>query len=955
GISVSMWMEHSRGFTLRPVVLQTVVFVVSLLLVTTMALDPSDSDAMQQLKKKLDLSSSDVKWSNADPCQWEKVQCELNRVTRIQLVKQNLGGSLSPAIANLTNLKVFEVMINNLSGPLPSFKGLSSLQTLNVHNNQFDSIPSDCFDGLTSLAAVYLDNNPFSAWSIPDGLQSAISLTNFSAVSTNIVGKIPDFFNSSTFPSLVNLRLSLNSLEGGVPSGFGSLPLQTLWLNGQKDSNGARTLNGTVEFLQNMTQLVQIFFNMNGFTGPIPDLSGLSGLQDLNLRDNRLTGPVPPSITKMLSLKVVNFTNNALQGPTPKFSSSVAVDMLPNLNSFCLTDPGAECDSRVDALISVLEPFGYPLELANAWKGNDPCTSMMGITCSGGNISVINLQNKNLSGSISPNFAVLTSVQTLNLAHNGLIGTIPDALAMMPNLKTLDLSYNNLNLDKKPAFTHTSVNLANNIAISQAPPGSSSSGKPGGTSFSGDSKGTSGKGSGTGIKIGGIIGGVCIILFAGLLLLYFSRKKRVHDKLRSQTIVVHPNHSGSDGPLKITVAGSGVNGKAMSEGYSHGSNGQGDVHVIETNNMVISIQVLRSVTNDFADDKILGRGGFGTVYEGNLPDGNKMAVKRMNSGALGDKGLVEFQSEIAVLTKVRHRHLVGLLGYCLDGIEKILVYEYLPQGTLSRYLFHWKEEGLKPLSWAQRLTISLDVARGVEYLHSLAHQSFIHRDLKPSNILLGDDMRAKVADFGLVRLAPDGKTSIETRLAGTFGYLAPEYAVMGRITTKVDVFSFGVILMEMITGRKALDESQPEDSVHLVTWFRRMYINKDTFHKAIDPTIDLEKDILDSVNTVAELAGHCCAREPSQRPEMGHVVNVISSLAHKWKPTEDSSDDLFGIDYDMNLPQALKKWQALGDSITDTSMSSSFFASGDSSQSSQTSLLTRPSNFAEPLTSLDCR
>ncbi|XP_074286978.1 receptor protein kinase TMK1-like [Silene latifolia] len=950
-----MCMEHSRVFTLGPVVVQTVVLVVSLLLVTTTALAPSDSDAMQQLKKNLDFSSSDVKWSNADPCQWEKVQCELNRVTRIQLVQQNLGGSLSPAIANLTNLKVFEVMTNNLSGPLPSFKGLSSLQTLNVHTNQFGSIPSDFFDGLTSLAAVYLDNNPFSPWSIPDGLQSVVSLTNFSAVSANIVGKIPDFFNSSTFPSLANLHLSLNSLEGGVPSGFGSLPLQTLWLNGQKDSNGARTLNGTVEFLQNMTQLVQIWFNMNGFTGPIPDLSGLSGLEYLNLRDNSLTGPVPPSLTKMLSLKVVNFTNNALQGPTPKFSSSVAVDMLPNLNSFCLTDPGVECDSRVNALISILEPFGYPLELANAWKGNDPCTFTMGITCSGGNISVINLQNKNLSGTISPNFAALTSVQTLNLAHNDLIDTIPDALATMPNLKTLDLSYNHLNLDKKPAFTHTSVNLVNNIVISQAPPpGSSTSGKSGGTSSSGESKGTSGKSSGTGIKVGVIIGGVCIILFAGLLLLYFSRRKRVHDKLQSQTIVVHPNHSGSDGALKITVAGSGANGKAMSEGYSQGSNGQGDVHVIETNSMVISIQVLRSVTNDFANDKILGKGGFGTVYEGKLPDETKIAVKRMNSGALGDKGLVEFQSEIAVLTKVRHRHLVGLLGYCLDGIEKILVYEYLPQGTLSRYLFNWKEEGLKPLTWAQRLTISLDVARGVEYLHSLAHQSFIHRDLKPSNILLGDDMRAKVADFGLVRLAPDGKTSIETRLAGTFGYLAPEYAVMGRITTKVDVFSFGVILMEMITGRKALDESQPEDSVHLVTWFRRMYINKDAFHKAIDPTIDLDEDTLDSVNTVAELAGHCCAREPSQRPEMGHVVNVISSLAHKWKPTEDSSDDLFGIDFDMNLPQALKKWQALGDSNTDTSMSS-FFASGDSSQSSQTSVPTRPSNFAEPLTSLDAR
>jgi serine/threonine protein kinase len=120
--------------------------------------------------------------------------------------------------------------------------------------------------------------------------------------------------------------------------------------------------------------------------------------------------------------------------------------------------------------------------------------------------------------------------------------------------------------------------------------------------------------------------------------------------------------------------------------------------------------------------------------------------------------------------------LVSLLGYCLDGNEKLLVYEYMPQGPLSRHLFNWKEEGIKPLKWKTRLSIALDVARGVEYLHEFTQQIFIHRDLKPSNILLGDDMRAKVSDFGLVRLAPQGKISFQTRLAGTFGYMAPEYA-----------------------------------------------------------------------------------------------------------------------------------------------------------------------------------
>jgi serine/threonine protein kinase len=153
-------------------------------------------------------------------------------------------------------------------------------------------------------------------------------------------------------------------------------------------------------------------------------------------------------------------------------------------------------------------------------------------------------------------------------------------------------------------------------------------------------------------------------------------------------------------------------------------------------------------------------------------------VKRMENGAIGSKALDEFQSEIDVLSKVRHRHLVSLLGYSIEGNERLLVYEYMPLGALSQHLFHWKKFDLKPLSWAQRLVIALDVARGMEYLHGLARETFIHRDLKSSNILLGDDFRAKVSDFGLVKLAPNGEKSVVTKLAGTFGYLAPEYAGM---------------------------------------------------------------------------------------------------------------------------------------------------------------------------------
>lgn len=939
-----------------PIVSITVQFCFLLLLILHLPFSIAQSDAsvMEELKTSLKLPST-VKWSDSNPCNWDSVRCDSNnRVTRIQLGNLGVSGTLPSSLSTLSNLQVFELMGNSISGALPNLAGLSSLQTLNLHNNNFTSIPSDCFKGMTSLSAVYLDDNPFGNWSLPDSLQDASSLQNFSANSVNLIGSIPEFISPDTFPSLAHLHLSFNHLEGELPSSFSGLPLQSLWLNGQTFMNGTRSLGGSIAVLQNMTDLVQAWLNMNAFTGPIPDLSKLTNLKHLNLRDNTLTGPVPDSLTSLASLQIVNLTNNALQGPTPRFPSSVALDMIDGRNSFCLTTPGASCDSRVDALISFMGPFGYPLVFAQSWTGNDPCAnSWMGIACSSGNITVVNVQGKGLTGTISPSIAQLMSVETLNLARNNITGTIPDELTKMPMLKTLDVSYNQL-YGKIPTFKHTNVITTGNVNIGKDAPPSTSPG----SSSSGGSGSTTSK-SKTGRIVGIVVGGVGVAAVVGLALfcLISSRQKRKASSegvQRPNGVVIHPSHSESGDAVKITVATPG-NGGAASEGYSlSSSTGPSDVHVIEGTNLVISIQVLRSVTDDFSENNVLGKGGFGVVYKGELHDGTNIAVKRMNSGVLGDKGLTEFTSEIAVLTKVRHRHLVGLLGYCLDGYEKILVYEYMPQGALSQHLFDWKRDGLKPLDWKQRLAIALDVARGVEYLHNLAHQSFIHRDLKPSNILLGDDMRAKVADFGLVRLAPDGgKTSIETRLAGTFGYLAPEYAVMGRITTKVDVFSFGVILMELMTGRKALDETQPEDSVHLVTWFRRAYNNKEMFRKSIDPMIEVDEETRSSIETVAELASHCCARDPHQRPDMGHAVNVLSSLVEMWKPSDEDSEDYYGIDLDMSLPLALKKWQAQESfaNIDDSAASSSSFYGTDT----QTSIPTRPSGFAVSFASDDGR
>ncbi|XP_014521496.1 receptor protein kinase TMK1 [Vigna radiata var. radiata] len=906
-----------------------------------------DDVVMNKLKKAIN-GPSGLQWNDPDVCKWEHVKCSATkRVTAIQIGGQSLQGSLPKELAQLSELTRFECMSNDLTGPFPNMP--KSLEVLLIHNNNFQSLPGDFFTGMTNLQYVSIGYNPFSQWGIPDSLKDCVALRSFSATSAGLVGKIPDFFGKDgPFPGLVSLILSFNSLEGALPATFSGSSLETLWVNGQK-SDGK--LNGTLDVLKSMTYLKQIWVHGNSFTGPIPDFSNHDQLYDVSLRDNQLTGVVPSSLKALPSLKVVNLTNNLLQGSPPLFKDGVKVDndLDKGINSFCTVEAGKPCSPLVDALLSVVEPFGYPLRLAESWKGNDPCGQRwLGIVCSNGNVSVINLQSMNLSGNISPSFASLTSVTKLLLPNNALTGTIPSELTRMPGLVELDVSNNQLH-GKVPSFREgVVVKTGGNPDIGkdkpQAPPGSNPQGKSGGQV----------KKNNTGAIIGSVLGGISLIGLVAFIFLIYGRKRKQAGKVQGPSaIVVHPRYSGDANTLKISVAdaSAGVSGGGSGVGGIGALSPASTVQHVESGNMVISIQVLRQVTNNFSEANILGRGGFGTVYKGELYDGTKIAVKRMECGMMVEKGLTEFESEIAVLTKVRHRHLVALEGHCLDGNEKLLVYEYMPQGPLSKHLFDWKEQGIQPLEWKRRLSIALDVARGVEYLHGLAQQIFIHRDLKPSNILLGDDMRAKVSDFGLVRLAPEGQTSFETRLAGTFGYLAPEYAVTGRVTTKVDVYSYGVILMEMITGRKAIDNSQPEENVHLVTWFRRMLLNKDSFEKIIDPIMCIDEEALPSCRTVAELAGHCCAREPYQRPDMSHVVNVLAPLVEIWKPSETDDEELYGIDLDMTLPQALRKWQAVeGRNTFDTS--SSMLTSEENTQSS---IPTRPFGFANSFNSSDGR
>ncbi|GAV57313.1 Pkinase domain-containing protein/LRR_1 domain-containing protein/LRRNT_2 domain-containing protein/LRR_6 domain-containing protein [Cephalotus follicularis] len=948
------------------------LLVYSLVTVVSSTTNPDDLAIINQFRKNLE-NPELLKWpaNGDDPCgppSWQHIYCSGSRVTQIQVQNLGLKGPLPQTLNQLSMLTDLGLQKNQFTGKLPSFSGLSSLKHAYLDNNEFDSIPADFFDGLNDMIALALDNinlNASTGWSFPKGLQDSAQLTNLSCMSCNLVGQLPDFLGSLS--SLSFLKLSGNNLSGEIPASFTGMPLQMLWLN---DQNGGG-MSGPIDVVTTMQSLTILWLHGNQFTGTIPESIGnLTSLTDFDVNSNQLVGLIPDSLAN-LPLENLDLSNNYFMGPIPKFKAS---KVACSANAFCQSTPGLACAPAVMALIEFLGGLNYPLRLLSSWSGNDPC-GWLGLSCNPNQeVSVINMPHYNLSGTLSPSVAKLNSLTTIKLQSNNLSGPIPSNWTSLKSLSTLDLSANNIS-PPLPKFS-TSVNLviagnpfldSNQSTIAPSPENTQNttpSGNPGSRPVA---PSTPNKGSGSSpskssaatlkprnsersilVAIVAPVASIAIISFLAIPLSIYCCQKR-KDGNASSSFVIHPRDpSDSDNVVKIVVANntngstSVVNGSGSA---SRNSSGVGDSHVLEAGNLIISVQVLRNVTKNFAAENELGRGGFGVVYKGELDDGTKIAVKRMEAGVISNKALDEFQAEIAVLSKVRHRHLVSLLGYSIEGNERILVYEYMPQGALSRHLFHWKSFNLEPLSWKRRLNIALDVARGMEYLHSLAHRSFIHRDLKSSNILLGDDFKAKVSDFGLVKLAPDGEKSVATRLAGTFGYLAPEYAVTGKITTKADVFSYGVVLMELLTGLMALDEDRPEESQYLAAWFWHIKSDKEKLRAAIDPTLDTKDEAFESISIIAELAGHCTGREPSQRPDMGHAVNVLAPLVERWKPSDGDTEDYCGIDYSLPLTQMVKGWQeAEGKDLSYVDL-----------EDSKGSIPAMPTGFAESFTSADGR
>jgi serine/threonine protein kinase len=282
-------------------------------------------------------------------------------------------------------------------------------------------------------------------------------------------------------------------------------------------------------------------------------------------------------------------------------------------------------------------------------------------------------------------------------------------------------------------------------------------------------------------------------------------------------------------------------------------------------------KILRDATSNFDEANKLGEGGFGEVYKGTLKNGKVIAVKKLSLGQSA-RAISEFEGEVKLISNVHHRNLVRLLGCCNKGPERLLVYEYMPNSSLDRVLFG---EGRQCLSWEARFDIILGTARGLAYLHEDFHVCIIHRDIKSSNILLDECFCAKIADFGLARLLPEDRSHLSTRVAGTLGYTAPEYAVHGQLTEKADTYSYGVVLLEIISGRKSIDLKQPPHMQYLLEWVWKLYETEEVL-EIVDKTMGVEY-AQEEVLRVINLDLLCTQASLIQRPMMSEIVTMLLS------------------------------------------------------------------------------
>ncbi|KAJ4879095.1 Leucine-rich receptor-like protein kinase family protein [Raphanus sativus] len=764
----------------------------------------------------------------------------LKNLSSLYLSNCSITGNIPKSIGDLTELRNLEISDSGLTGEFPpEIVKLTKLRQLEVYNNSLTGKFPPGFGSLTDLTLLDASTN-YLEGDLSE-LGSLINLVSLQLFENKFSGEIPPEFGE--FRNLVNLSLYTNNLTGSLPQKLGSLS------DFDCIDASENHLTGPIPpYMCKRGKMRALLLLQNNLTGSIPESYGnCITLERFRVNDNLLNGTVPAGLWGLPKVEIIDLANNNFEGPiTADIKNAKTLGALYlGFNRF--SDELPEEIGETEALTK--------LEVNdNRFSGKIPSSigKLKGL-------SSLKMQSNGFSGDIPDSIGSCSMLSELDMAQNELSGEIPHTLGSLPTLNALNLSNNKLSgriPESLSSLKLSLLDLSNNglsgrVPLSLSSYNGSFDGNPGlcSTTIKSFNRCTSSSGShhrDTRVFVLCIVFGLLILIASLVLFLYL--KKTVKKEKRTM----------------------------RRESWS-----------------IKSFRRMSFTEDDIIgsikEENLIGRGGCGDVYRVVLGDGKELAVKyirRSSTDTFTQKNFSstmpilkenvgrskEFEREVQTLSSIRHLNVVKL--YCSitsDDDSSLLVYEYLPKGSLWDILHSCEKSNL---GWETRYDIALGAAKGLEYLHHGYERPVIHRDVKSSNILLDESFKPRIADFGLAKILQAKNGGLESThvVAGTYGYIAPEYGYSSKVNEKCDVYSFGVVLMELVTGKKPI-EAEFGESKDVVNWVSNNLNSKDSIMEVVDKSIgEMYREDAVKMLRVAIL---CTARQPGRRPTMRSVVQMI--------------------------------------------------------------------------------